>query len=188
MTFDKIGSVKNYTDMLALQKKANTRLYDWKKAQAEESARRNAIKKQIKAEVGAISTKLKRGGKLTYTEMLYLQKNAPEVYKKALQIESESKEFAKKLARCKNKDEARALKLHTVSSISCQNPSAVFSGGSEGSESGGSDSFETEGDFRAARISAIVREYYAIGDMRAAKNAENAKKMLKAQRKKAWRA
>lgn len=205
LMFEKIGSVKTYAAMMALQQKVNSKLEDFKEAQTEASARRDAINKKIKEEVRSISTKLKRGGKLTYVEILYLQKNAPDLYKKALQLESESKEFAKKLARCKNKEEAQRLKLNTVSSLSCQNSgsgtSTVMDGGiatggisADGAPTGdasgsGDASYISDGDFRAMRINSIVREYWKVGEMRAEKNAENRAKLIaKPVKKKLWRA
>lgn len=66
-------------------------------------------KKENAARVSSIMGRMKSGLEPTSEELVYLRANAPEFYRKAVQILAERREHREQLLRCRSKDEARRL-------------------------------------------------------------------------------
>ncbi len=63
-----------------------------------------------------IISKMQNGETLSSEEMEYLRKNAPELYEKAVQINSERTTFEHELKNCKTKEDVQRLKMHKTAS------------------------------------------------------------------------
>ncbi len=67
-------------------------------------------------ELNKIRTKLNTGKSLTSSEMKFLEKHDPQMYKKAKEIEMERQAYEQELKRCKTKEEVQRLKMSKAAS------------------------------------------------------------------------
>ena len=101
-----------------------------------------------------IDRKLKTGKKLSVAEMDYLRKNAPDLYAKAVKIETEREEYRRALSRCKTKEEAE--QLHTEKTMMLLAESSAVAGNPYIPKERKQELLE----FTAMRAAALNNEFY----------------------------
>jgi len=115
MNFQFAGTVSDNVKTMALEmkwqerkqnlfipKEENSMIADMKKRLAE-------MEKSNK--ISSIDAKLKAGKRLSASEMDFLRKNVPELYKKAVQIEKEREEYRRALENCRTKEDVARLNM-----------------------------------------------------------------------------
>ncbi len=75
---------------------------------------------QINSRISSIIEKLRRGKKLSPTEMCLLREHNPVMYQKALTVEAEREAYEKRLKACKSKEEVERLQMTTTIALSSQ--------------------------------------------------------------------
>ncbi len=65
--------------------------------------------------ISSIDTKLRTGAELTDSELLYLQKKNPELYKKAMDIKREREQYKRELKECRTKEDVERLNSRKTS-------------------------------------------------------------------------
>jgi len=107
-----IGLISEYVKTKGFEVKWNDRKANPFAAQADDTNKSIRLQR--------IESKLKMGDRLTDEEKKYLQKNAPDMYEKAVKIEKEREEYRRALARCKTEEEARAFHMATSQMLMCE--------------------------------------------------------------------
>lgn len=64
--------------------------------------------------ISAIDGKLKAGKKLSSQELDYLRQNAPDLYKKAVEVQREREQYKRDLRRCKTKEDVQRLNANRM--------------------------------------------------------------------------
>lgn len=118
MAIPMIGSVSNFVKSMALEKKwqdrkknpglakGNDSFIDTYVRQLEESRQKQTL--------SSIEAKMKSGLRLSGADMEYLRKNAPELYKKALELEKEREGYRRALRECRTKEQVQRLYAHKM--------------------------------------------------------------------------
>ena len=81
---------------------------------------------EIKEYEAKITSKLKRGKKLTAKEMEFLRKHNPELYRSALRVKLRKEQLEHQLKNCHSKSEAAEVARRAVTSISSKDPDKEF--------------------------------------------------------------
>ena len=76
-------------------------------------------------EIASIGYKLKAGNELSFEEIEYLQKNAPQLYQEYLEMKSEKKAYERQLKNCKTQEEVDRLKINKMNGILAQAKSVL---------------------------------------------------------------
>lgn len=126
MNIQTVGLVSNFLKTMSLEKKWQERKRNPLLEKGTERERQIAAFKQqtrdsYKAQsLAVIDSKMKSGVLLSGAEMEYLRKNAPETYKKAVEIEREREAYKKSLKKCRSKEEVARLNTQKLNQFVAQ--------------------------------------------------------------------
>ena len=81
---------------------------------------------EIKSYEAKITSKLKRGKKLTAKEMDFLRKHNPELYRSALRVKMRKEQLEQQLKNCRSKSEAAEVARRVVATIRSDDPDKEF--------------------------------------------------------------
>lgn len=81
---------------------------------------------EIKEYEAKITSKLKRGKKLTAKEMDFLRVHNPELYRSALRVKLRKEQLEQQLKNCRSKSEAAEVARRAVATISSEDPDKEF--------------------------------------------------------------
>lgn len=114
-------------------------LENLKKDKVQKDQESENIKKQIddifiSNKISAINAKLKGGSELSNSELEFLRKNNPELYRKAKEIKEERKLYRKSLESCTTKEQVHTMHMMKITSLSNAEKKAEASGDSSGAE------------------------------------------------------
>lgn len=111
----------NMANLSQNRKVIQKKIFDnWK---AELNQPKSAIEEESeKASLERITQKLKAGARLTADEMDYIRKTNPELYAKAMRIQTEREAFERRAKECKSKEEVADVYAASVSGVGEKNP------------------------------------------------------------------
>lgn len=127
-----ISSMSEYIKGLSMQHKWRERKDNPYMEKGKDSACA-VYKKQVEDQLrqqklSAIHGKMKAGLRLTGMDMEYLRRYAPELYKKAAQIEKEREEYRRELEKCKTKEEVQRLNMQKLQQLDGEAKAVMRSG------------------------------------------------------------
>ena len=154
-----ITTIDGFIKNMALQKKWQDRKRNPFLAKGNNSEI-TAFTKRISDEQRAqkllfIQSKLKAGMQLSGPEMEYLRKYAPELYRKAEQIEKEREEYMRELKKCKTKEEVQRLNAQKLQNLAGEMSTVM-------SSSAPTEQKLEKIEFISMRIAAIQNEHFSF--------------------------
>ena len=107
---ENMTTIKSYLHNVKMETIWDLMKPDSKLTEAEKAQKREAIQKKIED----IKMKLKSGKRLSESEMNFLKKHAPDLYKKAQEAEAERQSYKQAIKSCKTKDDVQKVFLEKM--------------------------------------------------------------------------
>lgn len=107
---ENMTTIKSYLHNVKMETIWDLMKPDSKLTEAEKAQKREAIQKKIED----IKMKLKSGKRLSESEMNFLKKHAPDLYKKAQVAEAERQSYKQAIKSCKTKDDVQKVFLEKM--------------------------------------------------------------------------